>query len=1017
MHSILRLCGVLLLSLLLSCKDEVVVVVPVASVDVQGPPTLLAGSTAQFRAIPRDDRGNELTNRSINWNSSNGSVATVTPGGSVSGILGGQATISASCDGRTGSAGLQVNNPVPSVSSTEPELPIAGGSAFQMTVRGGGFVQTSEVQWNGDPRPTSFFSGGELRASISATDIAEWGQVAVAVVNPAPGGGSSEGHELTVGYPVPVVDSVWSLTPATYPPPVNSGLIAYGSGFTDVSVLRWNGEDLATTFHDQTELAAIIRTAELEVPGHHHVTVFTPPPGGGTSEPSVQTVEIPVRGPFAAAGLNHSCALDSSGKAYCWGENEDGQLGDGSLTDRATPVPVAGGIEFVALASTYIHTCGLDRVGQAYCWGAGGWGRLGSPEGGSRLEPGPVQGGIPFVSVGAGWDHTCGVAYDGQAYCWGRNLEGELGHAAGPEEWAPAPVDQADLSFRSIAANRYQTCAVTREGAAYCWGDNEFGQLGDGSTQSRDTPVQVPIPGPVVGITVGFQHACAWTEDGRGFCWGDGYSGALGHGEALPSLTPVQVVGVGTWSRIRAGNGFTCGVLDSGQTHCWGSTWRGRLGIGEPGVGGIPSPEPVQGLPGASEIAVGRAHACALALDGRAFCWGGKETGQLGNGDTYFRLSPVPVQGPAAPFTWINSGQYFSCGSVSTGGSYCWGQGGEGSLGNGHWEDVSVPTLVDLPEPIRQGTAGWNHACGLTEAGKAYCWGRNQEQQLGDGTNTVRPSPVQVAGGYSFEDLGAGDSHTCGVTLGGQTLCWGWNGYGQVGTGETGGTFGVPTPVSMPDGVSFTYVSGGYYHTCARSSDAQVWCWGRNNQGQLGDGTTDNSPVPVLVQELPPVTRIAVGGFHACALDEGGKAYCWGRGALGRLGYGGEEMQVTPQQVAGGHEFRSLFGAGARTCGITGDHRTFCWGYNRYGALGLGEETGWAVLEPTEVAGGHAFASMAEGFSDSVACGVTTSGIGYCWGSQQLGELGIGVLGYEPLPVAVLGGVSFRLPQESGVNR
>jgi hypothetical protein len=156
MNSTMRFGSLVLLALCLSCKDEVTLVVPVASVEVGGAGSVLAGSTVQFNATARDDRGNLLTNRSFSWSTSDGSIATVTSSGLVSGVLGGQVQIIAMAEGRSGDAPLQVNNPVPSVSSTEPDLPIAGGGAFELTVRGGGFVRTSEVLWNGGGRPTTY---------------------------------------------------------------------------------------------------------------------------------------------------------------------------------------------------------------------------------------------------------------------------------------------------------------------------------------------------------------------------------------------------------------------------------------------------------------------------------------------------------------------------------------------------------------------------------------------------------------------------------------------------------------------------------------------------------------------------------------------------------------------------------------------------------------------------------------------------------------------------------------------
>jgi alpha-tubulin suppressor-like RCC1 family protein len=1014
MNPTMRFGSLALLVLCLSCKDEVTVVVPVASVEVGGAGSVLAGSTVQFNATALDDRGNRLTNRSFSWSTSDGSIATVTSSGLVSGVLGGQVQIIAMAEGRSGDAPLQVNNPVPSVASTEPDLPIAGGGAFQLTVRGTGFVQTSEVLWNESGRPTTYVNDTELNASISAADIAEYGVASINVFNPGPGGGVSGDHPLTVGFPHPIVDALERVSASMGEEGFT--LEVFGGDFTEGSVVLWNGEGRATVFLAETLLRATIPSSDLERPGIYEVRVETPPPGGGTSEPLEFAVQIPATGPFAVASIGHTCALAFSGQAYCWGENEDGQLGDGSRTDRLTPVPVSGGIEFVSLAATYVHTCGLDRVGKAFCWGPAGWGRLGN-QGGDQQEPGPVQPEIPFISIGAGWDHSCAVAYDGQAYCWGRNEEGQLGHTAGPEEWVPAPVDQPGLRFKSVASNRYHNCAVTDDGSAYCWGDNASGQLGDGTTQNRDAPVRVQIPGTVIGTGVGYHHSCAWTDDGRGYCWGAGESGELGNGDFQESLTPVQVDGPGSWIKLSAGNGFTCGILDTGDAFCWGWNWRGRLGHESPDNWHTATPEPVQGLPGTFEISTGGAHACALSQAGNAYCWGGKDTGQLGAGDAYFRLSPVPVQAPPSPFTWISLGRWFGCGRVESGDAYCWGRGGEGSLGNGEWDDLDAPGRVNLPEPIIRGTAGRYHACGVTAAGKAYCWGRNDSFQLGTGYDSFEPNPVPVFGGHSFATLRAGGVHTCGITQEGETLCWGWNGYGAVGQGEFGGALAVPTPVSVPEGVTFTSLNGGYDHTCALSTAGDVWCWGRNHYGQIGSGNIDNSALPSLVQGLPPITRITAGGWHTCALDAVGAAFCWGRGAYGRLGSGGEELELSPQPVVGGHTFRTLTATAGRTCGVTTDDRPLCWGYNRYGALGLGQETEWGVLEPEEVVGGLTFRSFAEGFSDRVGCGVTTSGAGYCWGTQPVGELGIGDPGYEPLPVAVLGGISFRPPEGVGARR
>jgi alpha-tubulin suppressor-like RCC1 family protein len=337
-------------------------------------------------------------------------------------------------------------------------------------------------------------------------------------------------------------------------------------------------------------------------------------------------------------------------------------------------------------------------------------------------------------------------------------------------------------------------------------------------------------------------------------------------------------------------------------------------------------------------------------------------------------------------------------------------------MGNGSWEDVVSPTPVDFPGTLMEVTSGLFHHCGLDGDGGAHCWGDNAEGELGNGMSGIGPIPFPVFGGHTYQQIRAGWRHTCGLATDGGVLCWGNNQYGQVGLGYSGDPETVPAEVIMPPGVTFTFVDLGYWHTCALSTEGEAWCWGRNNNGQLGDGTNSHRDLPVKVEGLPVLSEITVGGFHTCALDTSGEAYCWGRGTLGRLGTGMETGFNTPQLVVGGHTFRKLVGTAARTCGITTDDQALCWGHNVRGTLGIGrEET--PILEPTEVAGGLSFESFAAGFSDWHACGVTTGGAVYCWGRQRLSELGIGILGIEPTPVPVSGGAQFWRPQGIGMVR
>src|SRR6266581_3029953 len=234
-------------------------------------------------------------------------------------------------------------------------------------------------------------------------------------------------------------------------------------------------------------------------------------------------------------------------------------------------------------------------------------------------------------------------------------------------------------------------------------------------------------------------------------------------------------------------------------------------------------------------------------------------------------------------------------------------------------------------------SAGGGHTCGLITAGVAYCWGNNGSGGLGDGTTTDRMSPVAVLGGLSFAAVRAGGSDSCGVRTGGAAYCWGLNSYGQLGDGTM--TSQV-SPVAVTGGLTFAAVSAGAYHTCGVTTTDAAYCWGDNASGQIGDGTTTDRTSPVAVLGGRTFAAVSAGFSHTCGITTAGAAYCWGSNSSGELGDGTMTNQVSPVGVLGGLSFFAVStggaGGGDHTCGVTTAGAAYCWGENGNAQLGDG---------------------------------------------------------------------------------
>ena len=668
---------------------------------------------------------------------------------------------------------------------------------------------------------------------------------------------------------------------------------------------------------------------------------------------------------------------------------------------RAQAEPPAD-VAVQALAAGDSHTCALHSGG-VLCWGDNAYGQLGDGTTTTRLAPVSVVGLSSGVqALAAGDTHTCAMLGGGGVMCWGFNGSGQLGDGTTTARLTPVSVSGLSAPVQAITVGGSHTCALAGDGMV-CWGANYSGQLGDGTLTHRSAPVSVAgLNTGVQALAAGGTHTCA-LRGGGVLCWGYNASGQLGDGTTTQRTTPAPVNGLGSGVQaLTAGEMHTCALLSGGGVMCWGNNLYGQLGDGS--TTQRTTPVSVSGLSiAAHALTAGVAHTCVLVGGGVAQCWGYNASGQLGDGTTTNRVMPVSVSGLGGAVQAITAGGFHTC-ALLGGSVRCWGRNTSGQLGDGTTTNRSTPVYASgLAGPVQVLAAGEYHTCALLGGGGVRCWGRNTSGQLGDGTMSDRTTPVNVSGlSTGVLALAAGGSHTCALVGASGVKCWGDNASGQLGDGTTTNR---TTPVSIsgrPGSLGRARaLAGGGSHTCALFIGGGVQCWGANGSGQLGDGTQTPRPAPVDVTGLGgPVQALAASGGHTCALLSGGAVQCWGYNGFGQLGDGTLTQRNTPVNVIGlSSGVQALTAGGSFTCALLGDGMK-CWGSNGFGQLGDGTRIDHRT--PASVTGlGGAVEAIAAGWYHT--CALLSNGGMQCWGDNLYGQLGDGTLTQRTAPVSVAG--------------
>ncbi|WP_394821392.1 RCC1 domain-containing protein [Pendulispora albinea] len=717
---------------------------------------------------------------------------------------------------------------------------------------------------------------------------------------------------------------------------------------------------------------------------------------------------IVIPAPPHVAGLalgEANCMLLSDGQVRCWGVHISGARAlEGRPAGQYGFAPVTG-IDDAIQTSAGPVACAVRRSGRVVCWGPGARGMLGDGHAHTdedfTLTPVPVHALEDAVQVSVGHFAACAVRRNGAVACWGDDIAASS-ELQKPPSNAPRPIDGI-TNAAAIAVGSEHACALDADGTVACWGENSGGQTGQPSSGQYDDrtakPTKVPGVTDAVEIVAGWDHTCARKRDGSVLCWG-----GVSSSEAFtPSAQPVPDLTDAV--ELAAGQRSTCARERGGTVVCWGANDVGQLGVGlAPSIlESSATPVQVKGVSNATAIAMSRFAACATTDRGRVACWGSNFNGVLGDRDV-IAASPVRVQGIELAKS-VAAGHRFACAIYNVEAwslVACWGSNANGALGAG----VANPDLgridnarpVPIPVPglttAADITAGDDYACVRSKEGTVSCWGSNTNGVFGNGTTTpaatTTPQPVPALSNVA--EISASPNMMCSRDLAGAVKCW-------------GSGFNAPTnePETIADLTAVQIAAGRGFACALRARPGDVACWGTNARGTLGDGTLTRSPkVPVNVLNIHDAMQIGAGHNHMCAVRSGGEVMCWGSNDTGQLGIGQRDIIAHPVPIAVKNisDAMEIHGAQWSTCARRRSGKVVCWGSPSHAGNPIGLEK--VQLDPSEDSVGNLVADRFA-VGQLHACAVSSewrSGV-VCWGADGYGQLGDGRLLYAPSPIIV----------------
>jgi len=730
---------------------------------------------------------------------------------------------------------------------------------------------------------------------------------------------------------------------------------------------------------------------------------------------------------------------------YFWGANSSGEFGNNDQSGNFynSPLPVAPDQTAVAtptfLAGSF--SISLRTNGAMFAAGRNDFGALGIGTTVNQSVATQIGTLTTWRSIDVSDEQTLALKSDGTLWSWGDGTLGNIGNSTTNNYSSPVQVG-TNTNWASFSTNNYTCFAITTTGQLWAWGNGGSGSLGDGAATDKSSPVQIGTLTNWSKVAAGNSTTYAIKTDGTLWAWGSGSAGKVGDSTVISRSSPVQIGTLTNWSNITATQNTAYALSSAGSLWSWGTNTSGALGLNIASTINRSSPSQIGTL--TTWATLGRAKtgnfASAIKTDGTLWAWGANASGQLGDRSVTNRSSPVQI---GAENEWLaasnnnltsfyvdignnvyyaGSGSYgqtqtgYTSGAVGSsnypfyissqgnwgvmkssganthtsivrgnGSLWSWGSGLTGGLGDGTTIDKSSPVQIGALTNWRTTSSGNFFTLALKRDSTLWSWGTGGSGQLGSGTTLARSSPVQVGSSNTNGWFTIATGYRTGYAIDGARTfySWGLNSYGQIGDGSTNDK---STPTAIGAATDWYQINAGYYHALAiRATTGQLWAWGANDRGQVGDGTTVNRSSPVQVGTLTGWTSIA-GGFDTSYAIKGGALWAWGLNSNGQLGDSTTVNKSSPIQIGTLTNWLYVDASSEAGSGfaIKTDGTLWAWGANNVGQLGIGNIENKS--SPTQVGTLTTWSSIING-DDFAGGGLNNNASLYMWGSNAQGQL------------------------------